>query len=74
MFAPLKDEGILDLKSNIYDPSQEKSDAIVKRMQEGTRTAQYDFRIFDEIREMKKELREKKAVNNLMKLFRKANT
>ena len=39
MFAPLKDEGILDLKSNIYDPSQEKSDAIVKRMQEGTRTA-----------------------------------
>ena len=38
-------------------------------MQDGTRMATFDYRIYEELKEMKKELRQARAMNNLVNLL-----
>lgn len=38
-------------------------------MQNGTRLAQFDFKIYEELKEIKKEIRQSRAMHNLARLL-----
>ncbi len=57
-------------KPEVQKPSfNESDDEIVRRIQEGTRLATFDYRVYDEIKQMKKEIRQARAMNNLVNLL-----
>ena len=49
---------------------EESAEDTLKRMQNATRLASFDYRIYEELKEIKKELREKQALANLMEMLR----
>ncbi len=49
---------------------EESAEDTLKRMQSATRLASFDYRIYEELKEIKKELREKQALANLMEMLR----
>ena len=52
------------------DYIEESSGETVKRMQNATKLASFDFKIYDELKEIKKELREKRALRNLIDILK----
>ena len=56
--------------SQYMDYIEESSVETVKRMQNATKLASFDFKIYDELKEIKKELREKRALRNLIDILK----
>ncbi len=44
-------------------------DLIVKKVQDATKMSSFDYRIYEELKEIKKEIRQARAMNNLVKIL-----
>ena len=68
LFAPMSTSQLGP--SQYMDYIEESSGETVKRMQNATKLASFDFKIYDELKEIKKELREKRALRNLIDILK----
>ena len=56
--------------SSFLDFIEESEVETVKRVQEATRQASFDYRIYEELKEIKREIRQQRAVANLAKILK----